>query len=99
MYVGSKAMQPYQYADDDAINQDETFIRGGGGGTCRQQTVVLKDFDVPGSPNIHQDKWGSAFSNGCPIVMCDGSVQTIRYGFPGMSNLLFPDDGNVNIPD
>ena len=101
MYLGGKSMQRYQYTDDDATQQDETFIRGGGGGSARQRNLILKDFQDPATPpaQTQQNQWGSALASGCPFSMCDGSVRSIRYGYTGLYDLMYPTDGVVNTPE
>jgi prepilin-type N-terminal cleavage/methylation domain-containing protein len=94
IFAGSKSMSTFQYTDDDAAHQDESFIRGGGGGSCRQRDLIFRDLATTGT-GLHQNNWGSAFSTVCPFVLCDGSVRFIPYGFPGLYDLMFPADGKV----
>jgi prepilin-type N-terminal cleavage/methylation domain-containing protein len=94
VFAGSKAMSTFQYNDNDATNQDESFIRGGGGGSCRFRDVIMRDVRAT-TGTLHQNQWGSAFSSGAPFVLCDGSVQFLTYGFTGLNDMLLPDDGRV----
>ena len=90
--VGTKAMQPAHYADNNAGNWDEGILQGGWGGTGRSGIQILQD-----RPGIgHGNQWGSAFAAGALFLFGDGAVRTIPYTASGTINfarMLYPSDG------
>jgi prepilin-type N-terminal cleavage/methylation domain-containing protein len=93
--AGEKAMDVQKYDNNDVNDWDESFFYGGSGGTGRVKSTVLQD----GVGISFAYNWGSPFPGGCPFVLYDGSVRSIRYGFD-ITHALLPNDGDPNpLPD
>jgi len=89
LMVGEKMLNPNQYQAPGG-SYDESLFQVNGG-TNRNGRQVFKD-DVN---NATSRNWGSPFE-ACPMCMCDGSVQMVRYGIDiDAIGLRRPDDGIV----
>ncbi len=90
LLVGSASLQYGQYQTTNPGGWNETIWIGGYGGSGRGGSTFQQD-----GPSISQgDQWGSPFSGGCPVLLADGSVRSIPYGYNGY-NLVYPNDGGV----
>jgi prepilin-type N-terminal cleavage/methylation domain-containing protein len=93
LMVGEKGLAADYYGHTDGNGWDETIFQGQGG-TGRNGTTIQRDPATGGSDNY----WGSPFDAGAPVVMADGSVRTIPYGYPNM-NLILDPRNTTPIPD
>jgi len=90
LLVGSSSLQYEQYQTDSPGNWNETIWVGGYGGSGRGGTSFQMD-----GPGIGVgDQWGSPFPSGVPVVLADGSVRSVPFGYNGY-NLVYPKDGGV----
>jgi prepilin-type N-terminal cleavage/methylation domain-containing protein len=89
--AGQASLQTGQYSTDNPGNWNETFFVGGYGGSGRNGTVVQQD-----GPSISPGgAWGGPFPGGCLFLLCDGSVQNVRYGFSNLGAFLTPVGGET----
>jgi prepilin-type N-terminal cleavage/methylation domain-containing protein len=90
--VGEKAMDPRLY-NTGGWYWDEPVFAGGGGGTRRSGTTVLRDYPGPDNWWIYQ--WGSPHTGTAQFLLADGSVHGISYAIRAdtMRLLLRPQDG------
>src|SRR5262245_13942949 len=98
LLVGEKLVMVWQY-QIGGIGYDEAvfFVNGGAN---RNGTNVAKDPVVDENTGTSRN-WGSPFTAGCPMCVCDGSVRIIPFGvnLDGIG-LRKPDDGVVtNLPN
>src|SRR5262249_17814285 len=94
LLVGEKRLCLWQYPIPGVGGYDESLFHVNGG-TNRNGTIVELDPVVPENTGTSRN-WGSPFDSGCPMCMCDGSVQIIRFGtnLDGIG-IRKPDDGVV----
>jgi prepilin-type N-terminal cleavage/methylation domain-containing protein len=92
LMVGEKSWQTDRYGSTNGDNWDETVLQGQGGCT-RWGSGVSRDASGSDFTN-----WGSPFEGGCPVVMCDGSVRSIPFGYANMSLIINPMN-TTPIPD
>ncbi len=92
--VGEKALSPSEY-DSGSWYWDEPYFLGGGGGTQRSGTAIVRDSQDMGF--AFRWNWGSAHSGGANFLLADGSVRLIRYETPKatVAALLTPRGGEV----
>ena len=93
--VGEKAMDVRMYDTGDWF-YDDPLMSGGANGTVRKGTAVIQDMngDPVGLGQFFKDNWGSAHPGGCQVVLCDGSVRTIKYN-TDVTYLIQIADGQV----
>jgi len=89
--AGERSLDLAQYDDNTVAggSWDETWFIGGYGGSGRAACFV-----IPDGSGIPKGGWGGPFAEGCPFVLCDGSVRVIPYGFD-ITNALRRDDGQT----
>ena len=92
LMVGEKSWRTDRYGSTNGDDWDETVLQGQGGCT-RWGSGVSRD--AAGSDYTN---WGSPFEGGCPVVMCDGSVRLIPFGYANM-NLIINPSNTTPIPD
>jgi prepilin-type N-terminal cleavage/methylation domain-containing protein len=74
---GEKSIDPgFAATNTGTSGWDEGIYSGGYGGTQRSANVMVKD--APGN-NGNNNYWGSPFTGGVPMLMCDGSVILLGY--------------------
>jgi len=78
IFAGEKSLFVDQIGVGDRYDQDEPIFSGGGYGTARGGTVLLRD-PQPGA-GVRDNNWGSPFTAGAHFLFGDGSVRLIQFG-------------------
>jgi prepilin-type N-terminal cleavage/methylation domain-containing protein len=92
LMVGEKMLNPNQYEQPGGGYDESLFVVNGG--AVRNGSSVFKD-DVN---NTTSRNWGSPFE-ACPMCLCDGSIQMVKFGINiDAIGLRRPDDGIVPQP-
>lgn len=88
LWGGTKALATDAYVCQGVWWDEPAFVAWGG--AARGDVNVI--LDGPGSTFPNQ--WGSPYPGGCPILMYDGSVRTVRYGYD-LSAAMSPQGGEI----
>jgi prepilin-type N-terminal cleavage/methylation domain-containing protein len=92
LLVGEKMLNPNQYEQPGGGYDESLFVVNGGAN--RNGSSVFKD-DIN---NTTSRNWGSPFE-ACPMCLCDGSIQMVKFGINiDAIGLRRPDDGIVPQP-
>jgi prepilin-type N-terminal cleavage/methylation domain-containing protein len=108
IYAGEKALTMTEFNNDIANSWDESVVQGGNGGFARcgnssssndaagRSTFLLVHDNLDNSP-VQNNHFGSCYQSGVQVVLCDGSVRTLRYDISPdtLCYLYHPADGQV----
>ncbi len=78
-YGGEKTISPDLYLAGTSSGDDDTLWNGGNYDSIRStnKRYAPLTVDTPGTDNVLS--FGAAHANGCNMLLCDGSVQTMSY--------------------
>ncbi|MCS7046881.1 MAG: DUF1559 domain-containing protein [Gemmataceae bacterium] len=90
---GEGGLDVNEYQRTHGSNWEEVIYSGGYGGTGRGGTTIRRDRPGTGQGDV----WGSAH-DGCPFLMCDGTVRLIGYNFSGTAQFWYAMNWRNTVP-